>query len=49
VGLCLAFIVGTLGIGLIVAWLPLVLVGFWFIYRVARGWMALVDRRPMPV
>jgi uncharacterized membrane protein len=49
VGLCLAFIVGTLGIGLIVAWLPLVLVGFWFIYRVARGWMALVDRRPMPI
>lgn len=49
VSLCLAFIVATLGIGLIVAWLPLVIVGFWFIYRVARGWMALADRRPMPI
>jgi uncharacterized membrane protein len=47
VSLCIAFIVGTLGIGLIVAWLPLALVGFWFIYRVARGWVALRDRRPM--
>jgi hypothetical protein len=22
-------------------------VGLWFIYRVARGWLALLDRRPM--
>jgi len=25
------------------------LVGLWVIYRVARGWLALRDRRPMPV
>ena len=47
VSLCVLFIVGTLGIGLIIAWLPLLIVGLWFIYRIARGWLALRDRRPM--
>ena len=46
--LCIAFIVMTLGIGIIIAWLPLGIVALWFIYRVARGWMALNDRRPVP-
>ena len=45
--LCGLFIVMTFGIGLIVAWLPLGLVSVWFIYRVARGWLALQDARPM--
>jgi uncharacterized membrane protein len=48
VGLCLLFVVATLGIGLLVAWLPLAIVGLWFIYRVARGWLALNDRRALP-
>jgi uncharacterized membrane protein len=47
VALCLAFVVATLGVGLFVAWLPLMVVGFWFIYRIASGWLRLVDRRPM--
>jgi uncharacterized membrane protein len=47
VALCLLFVVLTLGLGLLVAWLPLLVVGLWFIYRVARGWLALLDRRPM--
>jgi len=47
VSLCGVFIVVTLGIGLLVAWLPLGLVSLWFIYRVARGWLALQDGRPM--
>ena len=47
VSLCGLFIVVTLGIGLLVAWLPLGLVSLWFIYRVARGWLALQDGRPM--
>jgi len=41
VALCLAFVVVTLGVGALVAWLPLMVVGLWFIYRVARagsGW-----------
>src|SRR5688572_17015448 len=49
VGLCTLFIIITFGIGIIVAWLPLVIVTVWFIYRVARGWIALRDGRPMYV
>ncbi len=49
VGLCTLFIVLTLGIGIIVAWLPLGLVAIWFIYRIARGWLALRDGKPMYV
>jgi uncharacterized membrane protein len=49
VGLCALFILLTLGIGLLIAWLPLGLVAIWFIYRIARGWMALRERRPMYV
>ena len=47
VALCVAFIVMTLGIGIIVAWIPLVGVSLWFIYRIVRGWMALSDGEPM--
>ena len=47
VGLCLLFIVMTFGIGIFLAWIPLAFVSIWFIYRIARGWLALVDRRPM--
>jgi uncharacterized membrane protein len=45
--LCLLFVMATLGIGIVVAWLPLGVVGLWFIYRVARGWLALKDLRPL--
>ena len=47
VTLCVLFIVATLGIGLLIAWLPLSLVGLWFVYRIARGWLRLLERRPM--
>ena len=47
VALCGLFVVMTLGIGILIAWLPLGLVAVWFIYRVARGWLALRDRKPM--
>jgi uncharacterized membrane protein len=49
VALCMLFIVFTLGIGIVVAWLPLVVIGLWFIYRIVRGWLALKERRPMYV
>ena len=49
VALCLAFVVATLGIGVLIAWLPLMVVGFWFIYRIAKGWLRLIDRKPMDV
>ena len=47
ISLCLLFIVLTLGIGIIVAWLPIAIVGFWFIYRVVKGWLRLNNRQPM--
>jgi uncharacterized membrane protein len=47
--LCGLFVLATLGIGILIAWLPLGLVGLWFIYRIARGWLQLNDRRPMPL
>jgi uncharacterized membrane protein len=45
--LCAAFVVATLGIGLLIAWIPLGLVGIWFVYRILRGWLRLIDRQPM--
>ena len=47
VALCGLFVLFTLGLGLFVVWIPLGVVALWFIYRVARGWMALNNRRPM--
>lgn len=47
--LCGAFILATLGIGLFFVWLPIGLVGLWFIYRIVRGWVTLSDGRPMYV
>jgi uncharacterized membrane protein len=47
VALCSLFVVLTLGLGLFIVWLPLGILGLWFVYRIARGWLALRDRRPM--
>jgi uncharacterized membrane protein len=49
ISLCLAFIVATFGFGILIAWLPMGLVGLWFIYRITRGWVAVSDGRPMYV
>ena len=36
-------------VGMVVG-IPLLLaVGVWVLYRIIRGWLALVDRRPMPM
>ncbi len=35
-------------IGLPLAWMLAVAVGLWVLYRIVRGWLALVARRPMP-
>ena len=45
--LCWLFVLLTFFVGVIVVWIPLGILALWFIYRVARGWMALRDRRPM--
>jgi hypothetical protein len=36
----------TLGLGILIAWLPLGIITVWFIYRIIRGWGALTERRP---
>jgi uncharacterized membrane protein len=47
--LCGLFVVGSLGLGLLIVWLPLFIVTMWFVYRIVSGWLALKDRRPMPI
>lgn len=49
ISLCGVFIIATLGIGLLFVWLPITLVGLWFVYRIVRGWITLGDSRPMYV
>jgi uncharacterized membrane protein len=36
-------------VGFATLWLGVALIGIWLIYRIARGWLALRDRRPMYV
>ena len=47
VSLCVLFVIFTLGLGLLIAWLPLAFVSVWFVYRILRGWFALNGRQPM--
>ncbi|HKY22762.1 MAG TPA: hypothetical protein VJM31_16230 [Vicinamibacterales bacterium] len=47
ISLCVLFIIVTLGLGIFIAWLPMGLVGLWFIYRVIRGWLALNEGKGM--
>jgi len=47
ISLCVGFVLMTLGLGVFVVWFPVGVVSIWFVYRIARGWLALVDRRPM--
>ena len=43
--LCVAFVIGTLGLGVFIVWLPLGVLTVWFIYRIVKGWMVLSERR----
>lgn len=47
VSLCIIFVVMTLGIGLLIVWAPIGIVSLWFVYRIARGWLALREGRVM--
>ena len=49
ISLCVLFIIATFGIGILVAWIPMALVGLWFVYRIASGRVALGGGRPMYV
>ncbi len=46
---CVLFVVLTFGIGILIAWMPLAIVGIWFVYRIVRGWLALKEGRSMYV
>ena len=54
--LLIACIIGVLGftlaivlIGFAIWIIGFFVLGIWAIYRIARGWLALMDRRPMPL
>jgi uncharacterized membrane protein len=47
VGLCVMFVIFTLGVGALLVWIPLAIVTVWFIYRIARGWVRLNARQTM--
>jgi len=36
-------------IGIPFAWIIIAVLGLWLLYRVIRGWAALVSRNPMPI
>jgi uncharacterized membrane protein len=46
---CVALVLIFTIIGIIIALPALLVLAVWIIYRVARGWLALRDRRPMYV
>lgn len=45
----LAAILAVTVIGLVIAIPAIIGAGVWVLYRVIRGWMVLLDRRPMPL
>ena len=45
--LCWLVVLMTLFIAVIIIWIPLGILTLWFIYRVARGWLALREHKPM--
>jgi uncharacterized membrane protein len=36
-------------VGILFGWTLLIFVGLWVLYRIVRGWVALADRKPMPL
>ena len=36
-------------IGLVIPWVLAVVIGIWVLYRIVRGWLALLNGRPMPM
>jgi uncharacterized membrane protein len=45
--LCWLVVLMTLFIAVFIIWIPLGILTLWFIYRVARGWLALREHKPM--
>ena len=36
-------------IGILFAWILFIVIGGWVVYRIGRGWLALVNREPLPI
>ena len=36
-------------VGIFFGWGVLIITGLWVLYRIIRGWIALVERKPMPL
>jgi len=34
-------------VGVVLAWIPFLVVGVWLVYRIALGWLALKDHKPL--
>jgi uncharacterized membrane protein len=47
VGLCGFSVALTLGIAILVVWIPIAIVTVWFVYRIVRGWRRLSQDRQM--
>ncbi len=47
--LVIAALLYVLLVGFLLNWLLFALVGLWAVYRILRGWLALKDRRAVPV
>jgi uncharacterized membrane protein len=43
------FALGGLTFFIVIGWFILCANALWFIYRIAKGWLNLIDEKPMPV
>lgn len=43
------FVIGGLTFVIVIGWVILFANALWFIYRIAKGWLNLIDGKPMPV
>ena len=44
-GLTWLFVIMTIGIGIVVAWIPWGIVWVWCAYRIVKGWLRLTEKR----
>lgn len=45
--LIVVFVLVTLGIGMVIAWVPCAVLAIWHIYRLVKGFLYLNDNKPM--
>jgi uncharacterized membrane protein len=49
IALLLVVVLAITVIGLVIPWTLAALIGIWVLYRIIRGWLALLSGRPMPM